>query len=102
MRARAMGYAFVGFGAATLAPGGLKEKGVAGFLTDPAGVTLGALVLVMLGLSVEEMGTMPRIRAGLAIRLAGAAVAAAAVVWIVARGTPQGVPSGLGWTLIAV
>jgi hypothetical protein len=101
MRARAMGYAFGGFGMACMAPAGGHPGGFADFMMGPAGGMIAGLVLVMVGLSVEETGTLARIRAGIALRLAAAAAFAVTLLWSVLPGAPSASPATLAWTLIA-
>lgn len=101
-RARAMGYALSALGLVALAPVGSRPREFTSFLTEPGGVMMGAMALVMLGLSVEETGTLARIRAGIALRLAAAAAFVAIAAWAAARGTAGPSASTLGWTLTAL
>jgi hypothetical protein len=48
-------------------------------------------VVVCIGLSVEETGTLARIRAGIALRLLGPPLLAAATAWAVTQGLMPGV-----------
>ncbi len=86
---------------ACMAPSGGRHKAFVDFMTEPAGVMIVGVVLVTVGLSVEETGTMARIRSGIALRLAAVAVFVAVVLWGALRGAPSGSSVGLGWALIA-
>lgn len=60
-----------------------------GFLQAPPGLALIALVLVAVGQSVEETGTMKRIRFGIALRLVAAPVLVIACAWAAMLGSPM-------------
>jgi len=83
-RARATSFGFACFGLATVAPPGIHGFGA--FMLSPPGVPIVGLALVMLGISVEETGTLRRIRIAAAIRLLAFALAIAAAVWATALG----------------
>jgi len=85
-RARALSVAFICFGLAAVAPPGIK--GFVGFLQAPPGVAVVALVLVALGSSVEESGTIRRIRLGIGMRLLAVPILVAAAVWAMLLGSP--------------
>jgi hypothetical protein len=101
-RARVMGYAFAALGMVATSPSGSRSKTFASFLMEPGGAMIMALALVLLGISVEETGTMPRIRAGIALRLAAAAAFVVMALWAGARGSASPSASTLGWTMIAM
>ena len=100
MRARATAYALPGFGMAAMAPGGPRLGGFGQFMMEPAGVMVAALVLVLLGVTVEETGSMRRIRLGIGLRLAAPVLFVVTAVWAGARGAPTAQLSTLGWILI--
>ena len=85
-RARAFSIAFICFGLAAVAPPGLK--GFVGFLQAPPGLALVALTLVAIGVSVEESGTIRRIRWGIGLRLLAVPILIAAVFWAMLLGAP--------------
>lgn len=99
-RGRALSMGLVCFGLAAAAPSGLK--GFASFFQAPPGVAVVALALVAIGCSVEETGTIRRIRFGIALRLAAAAVLTIAVVWGVLLGAPLPNLATMGIVLGAV
>lgn len=78
-RVRAFSFAFTSFGLATVMPPGIK--GFWPFMLSPAGVTIGALGLVMLGVTLEESGTVARIRIGIGARLVAFGLVLFAGVW---------------------
>jgi hypothetical protein len=86
-RARAFSVALICFGLAAVAPRGIQ--GFIGFLQAPPGLALIALVLVAVGQSVEETGTMKRIRFGIALRLVAAPVLVIACAWAAMLGSPM-------------
>jgi hypothetical protein len=79
--------AFVCFGLAAVAPAGLK--GFWPFMQSPPGLAVVALALVVIGCSVEETGTLARIRLGIGFRILAVAVLAAAVIWALILGAPM-------------
>jgi hypothetical protein len=85
-RARAFSVALICFGLAVVAPPGLK--GFVAFLQAPPGLSVVALVLVAIGVSVEETGTIRRIRWGIALRLLSVPILVAAVFWAMVIGSP--------------
>ncbi|XXX73348.1 hypothetical protein WMF30_37485 [Sorangium sp. So ce134] len=95
-QARAM---FIGLSCAALAcmaPAG--PKGVLSFLASPAGPGIAALALMALGTSVEELGTIRRIRIGAALCIVAAALVAAGGLWgaaLAALGAPVPWPAWL-------
>lgn len=96
-RARAMSMALVCFGLAVVAPSGLK--GFVAFLQAPPGLSVVALALMALGLSVEEAGTMRRIRLGIAMRLLSVPILLAAVIWAMMLGSPLPSLATMGFVL---
>lgn len=86
-RARAFSVALICFGLAAVAPRGIQ--GFIGFLQAPPGLALIALVLVAVGQSVEETGTMKRIRFGIVLRLVAAPVLVIACAWAAMLGSPM-------------
>ncbi|MRG95693.1 hypothetical protein [Polyangium spumosum] len=82
---RAFSIAFSSFGLAMLAPPAFRG-GFVPFLLSPPGLVVVAIGLVMLGLSVEESGTVRRIRIGVALRLFAFVLVAAAGAWAFASG----------------
>ncbi len=100
MRARAMAYAFPAFGLAAMGPSGPRPGGFVDFMQEPPGAVIVCLGLCALGLTVEESGTLGRIRAGIAMRLAAAVGLLLTIVWFAVRGAEVPSLSGLGWALI--
>lgn len=86
-RARAFSVALICFGLAAVAPRGIQ--GFIGFLQAPPGLALVALVLVALGQSIEETGTIKRIRFGIAMRLLAAPALVIACAWAAILGAPM-------------
>ena len=78
--------AFVSFAVAAVAPRGMK--GFVAFMQAPPGLAVVALALVALGLSVEETGTIRRIRLGIAMRLVAVAMLVLSVLWACWLGSP--------------
>jgi len=99
LRLRAASIAFMCFGLAAVTPG--IAKGFANFMLSPPGFGAIAIGLAMLGLSIEETGTIRRIRLGLGIRLGAYALVAAALVWSIARGALGAELLPLGFCLFA-
>jgi hypothetical protein len=64
---------------ACMAPPG--PKGVLRFLASPAGLGVAALALMALGTSIEELGRIRRIRIGVGLCVAAAALVAAGGLW---------------------
>jgi hypothetical protein len=99
-RPRSMAAVLACLGLATMAPHGLHE--VPGFLLSPAGVGIVALGLILIGVSVEESGTIRRIRLGIGIRLVAPLALALAATWALV-GTAGGASSQtFGWFLFAL
>lgn len=78
-RPRAFFLAFTGFGLATVAPPG--GKGFVPFLLSAPGLAIAGVALAMLGLSIEETGTILRIRIGVGTRLVAFGLAVFAGIW---------------------
>ena len=95
-------YAYVAtcFGVAALMPRGVR--GVAAFLASPAGLGIVAIVMLLVGESVEETGTLRRIRMGASIRVAAAATLAASVAWLLLMGAVGTGAALVGWALVAL
>jgi hypothetical protein len=96
-RARAMSFGLMAAGFAVLLP--RRATGALDFATTPAALPLFGLGLVTLGSFIEETGTLRRIRAGLAVRLAGAACAFVSVPW---AGLADRSTLPWGWALVAI
>ncbi|MBK9258408.1 MAG: hypothetical protein IPM54_01065 [Polyangiaceae bacterium] len=96
-RARAFSMALVCFGLAAAAPRGLK--GFVEFLKAPPGLAVVALGLMAIGVSVEESGTIKRIRFGIGLRILATAVLVAAVIWGLLLGAPLPSLSYMGFAL---
>jgi len=79
--------ALISFGLAAVAPPGIK--GFAGFIQAPPGLAVVALALVAIGQSVEETGTIKRIRLGILLRLLAAPILVAACAWAMMLGSPM-------------
>jgi hypothetical protein len=97
---RSLSAAFACFGLAAMAPSGLK--GFSAFLTSPPGGGVIALALITVGSSVEETGTIRRIRIGTGLRLAAAAVLVVAAIWAAVLGAPTPGLGRFGWFLFAL
>ncbi|MDI1475076.1 hypothetical protein [Polyangium sp. y55x31] len=82
---RAFSYAFSSFGLAATAFSAARD-GFLSFLLSPPGLPVMGLGLVMLGLSVEETGTVRRIRLGAGMRVLAFALVLVALVWAIAIG----------------
>lgn len=82
-----MSMAFVAFGLAAVAPSGIK--GFVGFLQAPPGLAVVALALMAIGLSVEETGTIRRIRLGVGMRLVAVPILVVAAFWAMTLGAPM-------------
>lgn len=67
------------FGLAAIAPRGLS--GFWPFMLSAAGLAIVGLALVMIGLSIEETGTIARIRLGVGARIFGFGLSVAAGLW---------------------
>jgi hypothetical protein len=89
--------AFVCFGLAAVAPAGLK--GFLAFMQAPPGLAVVALALVAIGCSVEETGTLARIRFGIGLRLLAVAALAVAVIWALILGAPMPSLAYVGFAL---
>ncbi len=92
-----MSMALVAFGLAAVAPPGIK--GFVGFLQAPPGLAVVALALMAIGHSVEETGTIRRIRLGIAMRLIAVAVLVVAAIWAVMLGAPMASLATMGLIL---
>lgn len=86
-RTRAFSVAFISFGLAAVAPRGIQ--GFAGFIQAPPGLAVVALALVAIGQSVEETGTIKRIRLGILLRLLAAPILVAACAWALVLDSPS-------------
>jgi len=75
---------------------------VAAFLASPAGLGIVAIVMLLVGESVEETGTLRRIRMGASIRVAAAATLAASVAWLLLMGAVGTGAALVGWALVAL
>lgn len=96
-RARAFSVALVCFGLAAVAPQGLE--GFVGFLQAPPGLAVVALTLVAIGVTVEETGTIRRIRWGIGLRLLAVPILIAAVFWALLLGSPMPSLAIMGFVL---
>jgi len=83
-----------------VAPEGLSGFGA--FLRSPPGLGVVSVACIVLGISVEETGTLRRIRVGIGLRLSTAAVLGAAALWAAALGAPNASLARLGWTMFAL
>jgi hypothetical protein len=99
-RVRAFSVALISFALAAVAPPGIK--GFAGFIQAPPGLAVVALALVAIGLSVEETGTIKRIRVGIALRLLAAPILVAACAWAMVLGSPTPGLATMGVVLGAI
>ena len=98
---RALAIAFSSFGLAAVGPTAFKG-GFLQFMLSPPGLPVVALALVMLGLSVEETGTVRRIRLGVAIRLFAFGLLLVAAVWSIAEGALGSELAVLGFVLFGL
>ena len=87
-------------GLAVMTPVG--PKSLFAFLQSPAGLGSFAAFAIAVGVSIEEMGTLRRIRLGIAFRLVAAAVLGAAVLWGVWLGAPSAAAAKFGWPFVAL
>lgn len=99
-RARAFSVALICFGLATIAPPGLK--GFVEFIQAPPGLAVIALILVALGFSIEESGTIRRIRLGIGLRLLASPILVVAVLWAMLLGSPLPGLAVMGFVLIGI
>jgi len=72
------------------------------FLATPCGGALLTGVLVGVGLSIEESGTLRRIRLGIALRLLGPVLLLATAGWAAGRGEGPGLVFALGAVFVGV
>lgn len=98
---RAFAIAFSSFGLAVLASSAFRG-GFLPFLLSPPGLCVVALGLVMLGLSVEETGTVRRIRLGVAIRLLAFVLVIVAGVWAIFDGALGAMFAVFGFSLFGI
>lgn len=89
--------ALIAFGLAAVAPPGIK--GFMGFIQAPPGLAVVGLAIMAIGFSVEEMGTIRRIRLGIAMRLASIPILVAAVIWGLLLGSPMASLAAMGFVL---
>ncbi len=89
--------ALICFGLAAVAPPGLK--GFVGFLQAPPGLSVVALSLVAIGVSVEETGTIRRIRWGIGLRILAVPILVAAAIWAMLLGSPLPSLAAMGFIL---
>jgi hypothetical protein len=85
-RLRAIAFIATAFGVAALGP--QNRGGPLGFALSAAGLAVVGVAAAIAGEGIEEIGTMRWIRAGIAARLAGAAIVFVAVTWGYAAGDP--------------
>jgi hypothetical protein len=86
---------------AAMAPRRHEPGSFADFMLRPTGAMIVCVALVMIGLSIEESGTIKRIRIGIALRLLAAAGAAVATCCALALGAPTLSVFMIGFTLVA-
>lgn len=89
--------ALIAFGLAVVAPPGIK--GFLGFIQAPPGLAVVGLALMAIGVSIEELGTIRRIRLGIAMRLLAVPVLIAAVIWAMLLGSPMPSLAMMGFVL---
>ena len=89
--------ALISFGLAAVAPPGIK--GFAGFMQAPPGLAVIALALMAIGFSIEEMGTIRRIRLGVGLRILSVPIIVAAVLWAIMLGSPMPSLAMMGFVL---
>lgn len=99
-RARIFCAALPVFAFAVLAPPGLK--GIDAFLSSPLGPGVLALAAVALGMSVEELGSIARIRQGIGIRLGVPFFLGAGALWAFILGAPNASLALFGWILFSI
>lgn len=88
------------FGFAVLAPQGLK--GIDAFLQTPLGPGVVALASIGIGMSIEELGTMRRIRQGILMRLSVPFLIGVGAVWALILGAPNASLATFGWLLFLI
>jgi hypothetical protein len=100
IRLRAGTMAFASFGLASVAPSGLR--GLFPFLFSPPGLGIVAIALLMLGFSVEETGTVRRIRIGVGFRIVAFVLVLLSAAWAVALGALSSSLAVFGFCLFGV
>lgn len=88
------------FGFAILAPQGLK--GIDAFLQTPLGPGVLSLASIAIGMSIEELGTMRRIRQGIFMRLSVPFFIGAGALWALILGAPNASLATFGWILFLI
>jgi hypothetical protein len=89
--------ALIAFGLAAVSPPG--TKGFVGFMQAPPGLAVIALALMAIGFSIEETGTIRRIRLGITLRLLSVPIIVAAVIWGLLLGAPMPSLAMMGFVL---
>ncbi len=95
-RGRVFAFCLPAFGLAIMAPAG-GTSGFQGFVLSPPGLAFVALALMALGASVEDTGTLRRIRLGVGLRLLAAALLVPAAAWAGVIGAPSSSLATFGW-----
>jgi hypothetical protein len=98
-RGRELSAGLATMGLAVVAPSGLKGADV--FLRAPLGLGVLALAAIALGMSVEETGTVRRIRLGIAIRLLAPCLLAAGGIWAALTSNERS-PEAFGFALFVL
>jgi len=98
-RGRFIAYAIAGVG--LILDGPRLEGGFVAFLSSPAGVAFVGGIVAIVGLSVEESGTLARIRFGIAARVLAPVFIVIAVALAVSEHHTPGVVFVLGTILVA-
>lgn len=93
-RARAFGHGLIAAGSAVFVPGLLR--GLAAFITSPAGPAIAGMVIMMAGGMIEEAGGLARIRAGLLVKLGSVLLAFTSIGW----GASFGADNVFAWAMV--
>ena len=100
--ARGRLFAYAGGGVGLILDAPRFGGGFVRFLATPAGLALAGGVLGVIGITIEETGTLARIRAGIALRLLGPLLLIGAAAWTLADGRTPGMVFALAAAVVAI